>query len=274
MTLRQSASALALAALVLAAGCAAQLPGEPSASIEQEAQAVDRLLIGRASSYPADAAMRARLPVLDADMSERRKVAWEIVRKVLTPVSIAAKVGTASLPRMQTWYSREDVLPMFDRLFRALPDDQKKRRERFTDSQLEAVFPWNATMALSLASFTEERRAARLRELSVPDGLHSLGKDSRVLMSPGYVEHLLRSYREMAACSVPPPGQPPSSPTSFAPCLAGEFPIDAVAVKLRWFPGAQSMPTYDTSPASIAKKLSAQDFGPGDATANPDDSAI
>lgn len=274
MKSRRAARALVAAALVLAAGCAVERADEPSNTIEQEAQPVDRLLIGRASGYPADSTMRARLPVLDANMAERRKVAWEVVRKVVSPVNIAAKVGKASLPRMQTWYSREDVLPMFDRLFRALPDDQKKRRDRFTDPQLKAVFPWNATMALSLASFTEERRAARLRELTTPDGLHSLGKDSRVLMSPGYVEHLLRSYPEMAACSLPPAGQAPSSPTSFASCLDGEFPIDAVAVKLRWIPGGQAMPTYDTSPVSLARKLAAEDFGAGDGTANPGDAAI
>ncbi|MDB4938869.1 MAG: hypothetical protein JWP87_5841 [Labilithrix sp.] len=265
---------------MLAAGCAASDADETLGAVEQGAQPIDRLLIGKAAMYPADKSMRARLPVLDASMVERRKEAWAIVQKIVAPVTIASKSSSAPhaalarLPRFQTWYSRDDVLPMFDRLFRALPDADKKAHARFGEHAIAGVFPWNATMAPSLASYTEERRAARLRELATPAGLHSLGKDARVLMSPSYVGHVLRSYPEIAACQVPREQEDPPSATNFAPCLDGELPIDAAAVKMRWIAGSSPMPTYDTSPSSLAAKLAAGKFGDGDGHASPDENDI
>jgi hypothetical protein len=129
-------------------------------------------------------------------------------------------------------------------------------------------------MATSLASFTKDRYVARLHELETPEGLHSLGGNGRALMSPSYVAHVLRSYPEIVSCAVPPAGAPPPTATSFAPCLDGEFPTDAAAVKARWMPGGAPMPTYDTSPAALAEKLTRGDFGGGDATADPGATAI
>jgi hypothetical protein len=262
---------LALVVGASAAGCGSTKDGESVGSVEQDALAIDRMLIGRAAEYPADKTMRARLPVLDASMVERRKMAWDVVAKMLAPVVAASNV---TLPRMQTWYSVEDVLPMFDRLFRALPDPDKVSHARFSESEIEAVFPWNATMAQTLASFTAERLAARQAELSTPSGAHSLGKDARVLMSPAYVAHLLRSYPEITSCQVPPASEVPPSATNFAPCLDGEFPVDAAAVKLRWMPASTPLPTYDTSPMSLAAKLTAGKFGDGDGTADPTENDI
>lgn len=270
------ARGFALWLVALVGACTSASDDDSIGSVEQGAQLIDRLLIGRAAKYPADRSMRARLPVLDGSMALRRKMAWTVVEKVLAPVTIAARPnGTKlALPRMQTWYSREDVLPMFDRLFRALPSAQRAAHARFSEGQIAAVFPWNATMAPSLASFTEERRAARLHELATPSGAHSLGKDARVLMSPAYVAHLLRSYPEITSCQPPAPETEPASATNFAPCLDGEFPIDAAAVKLRWMPASAPLPTFDTSPAALATKLAAGSFGDGDGHASPDESAI
>jgi hypothetical protein len=261
---------LGLCALALAAGCAA-LGDEHVGEVEQPAQPIDRLIIGKAAKYPADTTLRDRAPVLEASMAERRKAAWAIVEKVLEPVRIATRSSEKpgarlELPRFQTWYSREDVMPMFDRLFRGLPDADKKARAPFTSQAVADVFPWNATMAKSLASFTEERLQARKKELATPSGAHSLGKDTRVLMSPAYVGHLLDSYGKVIDCNARIAGDP-----SFAPCLEGEFPAAAAAVKTRWMPGSSPVPTYDTSAASLADKLKSGTFGDGDGTADPDE---
>ena len=120
-------SALLCAVLALAAGCAAV--SEKSDTSEQLAQPIDRLLIGAAAKYPADLGLRARASEFEGSMAARRKMAWDVVAKVLTPVLVP---GTAlldggadgpaiSMPRFQTWYSSDDFFPMFDRLFRALP---------------------------------------------------------------------------------------------------------------------------------------------------------
>jgi hypothetical protein len=289
-------ASLLVGALVLGASlaaCAASSKEENVDSSEQAAQPIDRLLIGQAARYPADPTLRAKAPVFEASMAERRKMAWQIVERVLMPVKISAEkpepaeaqqpssvepskimqppppvVAHLELPRFQTWYSREDVLPMFDRLFRGLSDNDKRARKAFSPSAVDDVFPWNATMATSLASFTQERLDARKAELTTAAGVHSLGKDPRVLMSPEYVGHLLHSYGKILDCQ--PKGLSQiNDPTQFAPCLSDEFPAAAVSVKTRWMPDSMSVPTYDTSANALRAKLAAGAFGDGDGQANP-----
>lgn len=267
-------SALLCAALALAAGCAAV--AEKTDTKEQLAQPLDRLLIGQAAKYPADLGLRARAPELEGSMAARRKMAWDVVAKVLAPVRVP---GTALLdggadggvdgapidmPRFQTWYSSDDFFPMFDRLFRTMPAADQKARKPFSDDALAAIFPWNAEMGTSLASYTTERFEARRRELATAAGAASLGKDARVLMSPAYVDHVLRSYGPIIGCD-----PTIEDPNNFAPCLNGEMPADAVAVKTRWMPDSLSVPVYDTSAAALKTRLAGGTFGPGDGQATP-----
>jgi hypothetical protein len=231
-------------------------------SLEQNAQPIDRLLLGEASVYPADPTLRERAPVLAADMAERRKAAWAIVERVIAPAPIA--VEGAAVPRFQTWYAREEVLPMFAQVFRAMPAERRHARAPFTADEIAGIFPWNVAHAPQAASFTEEKLAARKKELETSAGLHSLNKDNRVLMSPDYVGHLFQSYGKIIDCN-------PIDGNVFAPCLDGEFPVAAAAVKTRWMTGP--VPTYDTSPEKLAAKLASGTFGAGDGTAAPDASS-
>jgi hypothetical protein len=271
---RRPALAAALA-LGLVAACA-PAPGAHDRDLgtdEQDARPLDRLLIGQAARYPADRSLRAKAPALEASMAERRRAAWAIVERVVAPVAIAATVvpgEPVAVPRFHTWYSREDFLPMFDHLFRGLTDAEKIARAPFTRAQIAAAFPWNAQMATTLDSFTAERLEARRRDLALPGGPASLGGDGRVLMSPGYVAHLLRNYRPIVDC-VPPD---PADAGAFAPCLGDEFPAEAVAVKTRWMPGSSPVPTFDTSATGLAAKLASGTFGPGDGQADPGPDAI
>jgi len=240
--------------LLVATACAAAVGCARPAPVggdEQSAQPIDRFIIGQAAGYPADPTIATRGDLLAANMAERRKMAWDIVAKVLEPVPIApteiTRVAAAeppTVPRFQTWYSRDDILPMFDRLFRGLSDEDKRARAPFADAALDAIFPWNATVAPTLPSFTEERLAQRRREIASPEGLASLGKGARVLMSPSYVRHVLGSYRKVLDCA---PGA--------AECLDGDFPLDAVSIKTRWMPSSMGVPVFDTSAEALAKTL-------------------
>ena len=257
-------------ALLALAACTAAT--DDADSQEQDATPIDRMLIGEASAYPADATIRENAATFDASMLERRKMAWSIIEKVITPVTIggATRAQTTNevaaapkLPRFQTWHAREEILPMFDRLFRGLGEADRAARAPFPADAVAAVFPWNAERATSLASFTQERLEQRRRELETPAGLASLGKDQRVLMSPEYVTHLFDSYRRMLDCKVSDPIAPDSAETpkdpetseAFAPCLAGEFPDAAVAIKTRWMPSTSQVPVYDTSAAGLRARL-------------------
>jgi hypothetical protein len=107
-------------------------------------------------------------------------------------------------------------------------------------------------------------------------------------MSPDYVEHLLHSYERILDCKPDTTttagdagadsgeadgGSPSATGTGdFAPCLAGEFPAGAVAVKTRWMPGSLPVPVYDTSATALARKLARGTFGDGDGQADPDES--
>jgi hypothetical protein len=268
---RGPAAALALAALaaLAALGCAPAPADEGDLGVvRQEARPLDRYLLGRAAPYPADPPVKGRAEALAASMAARREAAWRVVEKVVARVPIAATSASGdavTLPRFHTWYSREDFLPMFDALFRSLPDADKIARAPFGEDRIARVFPWNATMAPGLPTFTPEKLRRRRRELELPGGPSSLGGDGRTLMSPGYVAHLLRSYRPVVECEAPAP----DAGGAFAPCLAGDFPGDAVAVKTRWMVSSSPIPTYDMGAGALAAKLADGTFGPGDGQADP-----
>lgn len=274
---------LGLAALLGAVALAAcTAAGDDTGTAEQNATPIDRLLLGNASQYEANPQIKARQNILDASMLERRKMAWGIVQKAIAPVAIDTKpdgVLSANMPRFQTWLAREEILPMFDHLFRGLSADDEARRAPFSAQAIQDVFPWNVTRATTLASFSQERLDQRKKELVTPQGLASLGKDQRVLMSPDYVQHLFDSYGKMLDCKPSEPvdpakGEPaePATSAAFAPCLQGEFPAGAVAVKTRWMPSTSAVPVYDTSAAGLRTRLANgtyPDQGDG-ATAQPD----
>lgn len=287
--------ALVLGSAVLAlAACQATATDEDSQ--EQGATPIDRLLLGEASAYPADKALAQRSAELDSSMLERRKMAWGIIEKVITPVAIGGAAATPQpqttnevasaqkLPRFQTWHAREEVLPMFDRLFRGLSEADRASRAPFDEQAIAAVFPWNSTRATTLASFTQERLDQRKKELETPSGLASLGKDQRILMSPEYVTHLFDSYRQMLDCKTSDPLSPdstetpkdPTTSSAFAPCLAGEYPSAAVALKTRWMPSTSPIPVHDTSANALRARIANGSFpeaGDG-APQNPDPSQV
>lgn len=288
----KSGLALVLGSLVVAlAACTAA--GDDLGSQEQNAEPIDRLIMGRASQYPADLTLREKAPVFAGSMAERRKLAWDIFERVTAPVgisasapsldtepSIAAPIANAlTLPRFQTWHAREEILPMFNQLFKGLSVEDRASRAPFSAEALQAIFPWNVTRATTLASFTQERLDQRRAELNSAAGVASLGKDPRVLMSPDYVQHLFESYSKILNCKTAPPIDPksgtaptdPATSEAFAPCLNGEFPAGAVAVKSRWMPNTSAVPVYDTSADALKARLVNGSFPEqGDSQATPD----
>lgn len=268
-------------------------------SAEQNAQPIDRLLIGKAAAYPADLEMQKRAPILESSMVERRKMAWEVIARTIEPVEIATAKpepppssdltlplaaseapGNLKLPRFQTWLAREEIAPMFTELFKGLAIPDRVTRAPFPDNAVEAIFPWNVQRATTLASFTQERLDKRKAELGTDLGAASLGKDPRVLMSPEYVKHLFDSYKKIIKCNATPSVAPapgttltdPESSEAFAPCLAGEFPPGAVSIKTRWMPSTAPIPVFDTSAAMLRTRLGENGTFPenGDTQANPD----
>jgi len=279
---------LGSAALALAACTASN--GDDIGSQEQNAQPIDRLLIGKAANYPADLTMKDKTARFEKSMAERRKMAWEVIERTIAPVAIDATkpqtpggpeiAESLTLPRFQTWLAREEIAPMFTELFKGLSTLDRAGRVAFPAASVEAIFPWNVQRATTLSSFTQARLDQRKAELATDVGAASLGKDPRVLMSPEYVQHRFDSYGKIIKCKASEPASPaageappdPATSEAFAPCLAGEFPPGAVSVKTRWMPSTAPIPVYDTSAAKLRPFLAENGTWPenGDTQATPD----
>lgn len=264
------AAAVTIAAA--AAGCAAD-SGETIGEREQGASAMDRFIIGEATAYPANEKLRERFAELEASQAARRQAAWAIVKKVIEPV--ATDVDGHPLPRFQTWYSKDEIIPMYDRILRGQSAEDRAARTSPSPEAIAEAFEWEARRAPTLASWSEERFAQRRAELEAA-GAASLGGPERVLMSPGLVGHLYKNYDALLRCvgQVPDGEEAPPSDTNFAPCVGEEFPADAVVIKARWIPDADAMPTYDMSAKALTSALTAGEWGEPTGSANPDESSI
>ncbi len=257
-----------IAALAIA-GCASITPDEASSSHQDEMTPLDRLIVGRAAAYPANEKLRDALPELLASQGARRAEAWNIARKVLLPEA------PSPLPRFQTWYAKEEILPMFDRILQRQTPEERANRVAPTAEAIDEAFRWEAERAKTLPNWSEERLARRKAELEA-DGPASLGGPERVLMSPAMVAHIYKNYASALRCigNVPKSGDAPPSETNFAPCVGEEFPADAVVVKARWTPNTLPLEAFDTSGGALSTALAAGEWGEAPRTAIADDRSI
>jgi hypothetical protein len=270
--LRPSSTIALAAAIAGSAACFAE-QGSVGDQESNSTTALDRLIIGKAAGYRADPDLRARAAELSASQAERRKTAWSVIQRVIEPIAIDDKGAT--LPRFQTWYGKDEIVPMFEHILLGQSEADRKAHTPPTPAMVEEAFSFAANRVTTLASFSADRLAARKAELAA-DGTASLGGQERVLMSPALVAHLLTHYDAMIRCldAVPDASAPPPSDTNFAPCVGEEFPPDAALVKARWIPITGPIDVYDTSAATLTTKLGAGDWGDPSGKANPDPSSI
>ncbi|MEM6930499.1 MAG: hypothetical protein AAF602_26415, partial [Myxococcota bacterium] len=152
-------------AMALAA-CSAPSGGEPPGVCDAVGplalRAVDRQIVGSSAAWTADATLRGRDDEIAGSMALRREVAWDTVAKLVVPVELAVELpyAGAQLPAWQTWYHIDDLRRVFDRLYAALPDEDKAVRARFDDAALDAAFLWNTTAVNEDPSWPEDRYLA------------------------------------------------------------------------------------------------------------------
>lgn len=266
----------------LAAGCWTT-PADPADSSESAITPLDRYLIGQATEYPADPTMHEALPAMRASLTERRSRAWEVVKRVLAPVDVDPRadggVGDAGasrgVPRFQTWYGKDEILPMFDRLLRGQTAEERAQRKPPTAAQIDEALAWESTRATSLPSWSADRLAQRRAEIEA-DGPASLGGPERVLMSPAVVRHMYAHYDSILGCigNIPPPDKAPPSETNFAPCVGEEMPVGSVIVKARWIPDSLPLEAFDTNAAAVTTALTDGAWPAAPRTASPDERGI
>jgi hypothetical protein len=202
---------------MLACGCAED--GAPQcelATVTQALEAADRKIVGEAEPYPADPMLRGRDEALRVSQRERRDAAWATVEKVLAPMTVAlaeelpalAPGTPATLPRWQTWYGRDDVKRLFQRLYEGLGPEGRAARAPFEDVALDEAFGWNPHAVEELDSWPAERWQAYLEAIETADELAGIGDIGRVGYAPGAARHLIASYGAELGCltgGAPPP---------------------------------------------------------------------
>jgi hypothetical protein len=226
---------LAALGVVAASGCdpvAPSLPPEPAcevASAKSALSAADRKVVGEPSPYPADGTMRAREDELARSITARRAAAWEIVARVVEPISVdEAALEGKTVPRFQTWYDVEDLRRVFLHLYEPLSVEEKRARVSFAAEDVSAAFAWNLTAVESLPNWPIERYLEHVAAIDTEQELHGVGGISRVAYSPGAVRHLLASYPEILACREqdPPPALAHGDATS-VPVVAIDLDLEA-----------------------------------------------
>ena len=195
-----------VAALVLVAGCAAE-PGQTldlgacDADASMARGPADRHVMGEAAQWTPDGTLRAREDALRDSMALRREVGWDVIRRAVTPTPLAVDVpGADALPAWQTWYDVGDLRRVFDRLYVALPADERAARASFVQTELDAAFAWNPTAIASDASWTEERLRAHLASLDDEARVAGVGGLSRTTYNGPAARHILSSYAEILEC--------------------------------------------------------------------------
>lgn len=284
-----------LAALLGAAGCAADRGGDPldfPSSGGGKADAFGRSLAGVAAPYPADPGLadEATTAALRRDMKLRRDTAWATAIKVLEPVPLLGLVevlgehpevswpdpDVPTVPRFETWYGVDDVKRMFAHLYEGLGPDGRAAKAPLSAAAIADAVVWNVGAAERSDRWPLERYLAFVAAMGAcPDGESGAACDlsvesqigggvvgtTRVLYSPSVVDHLLGDYRSATACldrlGALGLDAEPADAANFTACFAGEMPADAALVKAQWVRADldPALPAFDTDAAALGKRL-------------------
>ena len=253
-----------------------------------------RALVGVAAEYEADLSLSAQEQRLKTDMGFRRQVAWEIVARVIDPVPLLGLADAAesneeitlpegevpTVPRYQTWYGVDDFKRMFRELFSGLGPAGRSARQPFAESDLDAIFAWNAETLDRSERWPLERFMRYVKQLGVcpPEMTEescaltmqsqfsgATGGNTRIAYSPSTIRHLLENYEPMLGCldSLQTTGlevAPTEPDQNFSACFSQEMPTDAVLIKAHWVRSdfGRLMPAFDTDAGSLVDVI-----GPG-----------
>ncbi|MBX3246921.1 MAG: hypothetical protein KF901_07055 [Myxococcales bacterium] len=211
--------------LAFALGCEREEPparcGDDVGARSSAASAVDRRLLGVAVDHGGDPTLEARWLELARSQRARRRVAWEVVARVLapTPLGEPTVLGEASVPRFRAFYDREDFGRLFQRLYGALSPEARAARARPSSDDVDAAFLWNVGFLDELGTWPDERWREHLATLDSREALNAVGGVRRITMSPALTRHVVESYPEILACLER--GAPPAE-------LAGEPRTDRI----------------------------------------------
>lgn len=237
-----------------------------------------RFVVGRGPDYkPIGENPAVLFQRLEGSMSERRKVAWQIVDSMLAPQELTIGQESYDVPLWQTWYEGASANPevgnkiklFFANVAACIKSNCGKSRIELARETMAANAASPQEKAL-LQSLTDENLSQRLNQLKFGTLPHGVGTGG-TLFSPSFVEHVLANAGGIEDCIThkPSPSDPPPSPDRFTPCMP-EFPTSAVMVKTSWVsaddpnPNVPKQPNYfDTSAAGMATLFDRSAWGEG-----------
>ena len=267
------AAAFLLGVLGVAAGCASNETDDGATEGESEIRELERRAVGPAKAYPAERYTDADAEKYARSKKARRELGWHVLAKALQPVKIAAQPDTSAqpastkpvaertIPLFRTWLGGDEIDRMFAKMYGDLGKERRLARDVPTESEIDALFDWNAK---SLGPSSEAEYFARLAQVTNQQGVDGLGGNGRVAYSPGYVKQYLTDFPAIADCkldalTVDTP--PKSEDENFTNCFSHEFEADAAVVKASWRRNdamVSGLPAVDTSAAALSKRLSGE----------------
>ncbi|MEP6860291.1 MAG: PPC domain-containing protein [Deltaproteobacteria bacterium] len=248
--------------LVLLIGCADHTDKTAACHLStahQNATVQDRKVIGGAAEYTPDLGLPDRDAELQGSIAARRAVAWQVVGKVLAPVTMAEPTLSQpfQLPAWGTWFTRDDFDRVFKKLYRDFTPAQRHARAPLDAATIDAGFQWNTTALDELsADWPAQRYADYVAAIDSQDKADGIAGANRVGYSPGAMRQLIHSYVQQDACRTAP------EPAPFAPdATKPGAPVNALEVanldECDW----QAFGPYDAGDGEVTITLS----GDGDA---------
>jgi len=173
-------------------------------SSKDQARPVDRKILGAAAQYSYDGTLRGREDELLRSQRLRRQLAWRTVEKVLEPVALSQTLPDSGakphIPAFHTWYAKDDIERLFQRLYSKLDPEARRRRDPFSDRAIDDAFIWNIHAVEEMPTWPEDRWRDYLKSLDSAEKADGVGGIYRAAYSAEAVRHLLKSYPRVLAC--------------------------------------------------------------------------
>lgn len=184
-------------------------------------------------------------------MKARRDFAWRVVEKVTAPVVTGRKAedgGDIIVPAFYTWVTGNQMAESLSKFYQ----EQYSGNEEQLD-QLHAAF-------YQSSSYDDQGSESWFKANVWIDETTQNGvvEDSTLQHgNPAFIKHMFQkaNFTQRGQCnSLDIDQTKEASPTNFAPCLAAEFPRDAVVLKSLWVDIDKiKMPVADSSAAGMTK---------------------
>ena len=290
--LRAGLLGLATAALVSCSNSSSDGLDFPFNGDEEKSDIFGRSLIGPASPYEPDPSLEdpEMVEALRSNMKLRRDIAWQTAFKALEPVPLLglAEVSAENpdvvlaggevpkIPRFQTWLGIGDAKRIFKRIYDQLGPAGRRARSAVSDTLMADAFLWNESAVERSNRWPLDRYLKFVSELGIcppelspEECVQTLASNtegaaagtSRILYSPGTIEHLMSNYSSVLDCidrlETLPIDNVPAAEENFTECFTSEFPTDAALVKAHWVRAdfGQELPTFDTDGEAMQRRM-------------------